>query len=985
MQISSKRISLRFIIFSLISLIFTSFILALFCIYHETMPKILLESENKYLTRQVEITQGLLKTAGKSLYLLAEDTAIWDETAAFVEGDNEDFFSKNWSDTSLLASYQIDFVLISNISGVILHADFVHPRMQKPLPLSSDLQSKLDKLSRHILSSYVPCMQSGREGILTADGNAYLLAAVPITRDMNATQPSGILIFGKWLDNHYFQTLTHVRDIHFKFESESDMTEQSPIERLGDDAIRTTLLLYDLEEKPLHLVMTEKRQLYRGGWQRLGMANIILIGTLLLFGVSLYYIIIRAMVQPIEALSLKFRKLAAGSQDSASYIHVDSCGRSQEMHDLCVSINTVFARLSQSQTSLRVIQRIVNAMDAFIYAVDPKTCEILFANKKLVELLNLHNGGIGQICWQVLQQGYSERCPFCPYQQLVQSSGKSIVWEHINTITGRHYKNTDCLISWLDGSLVHLQCSMDISDIKKAEHDLIRMSSIVDSSPLYISYVDMQGNFEYVNAGAFDVLGYSPEELRKGGLSLIFAQETVDHIKTALLPRVSAQGQFLCELPAVRKDGEKRILSFNLFTVHSHHSTGIAAIALDITEHRRTEEDLLTAKELAEQSSRAKSEFLSRMSHEMRTPLTAIMGMTDIACRADALEKKQYGLKKIEEASQHLLGVINDILDMSKIEANKLELYPTKFVVEKMLQHVLDMVSFRIEEKKQIFKVDIASGLPPVVMADEQRLMQILLNLLSNAVKFTPEGGRIDLSVRQTCEQPDSTTLAVKVSDTGIGISPEQQKTLFMPFEQADGGIARKFGGTGLGLAISRRIAELMGGSIALQSEAGRGSSFTLVVPVQKVSLDQENNLQPPTLPSLPEKGIFAGKRILLAEDVEINREIVITLLEETGLQVDCAENGLEACRLFAAAPQAYSLIFMDLHMPEVDGFEATRRIRSMEAASQASHIPIIAMTANVFQEDIECCRAAGMDGHLGKPIIYDKLFAVLRHYCSES
>jgi CheY-like chemotaxis protein len=401
--------------------------------------------------------------------------------------------------------------------------------------------------------------------------------------------------------------------------------------------------------------------------------------------------------------------------------------------------------------------------------------------------------------------------------------------------------------------------------------------------------------------------------------------------------------------------------------------TGLLVISHNITGRKAMEEQ-------GRRASRAKSAFLSYMSHEMRTPLNAITGMTVIGRNAKDIERKNYALDKIGDASTHLLGVINDVLDMSKIEANMLKLSPIEFNFEKMLQRVVAVVNFRVDEKRQKLTVRLDNAVPRTVVADDQRLSQVITNLLSNAVKFTPEEGSIALDVSFMGEENGFCVIRVSVSDTGIGIDKEQQKNLFVSFQQAESSTTRKYGGTGLGLAISKSIVEMMGGQIGIESELGKGSVFTFTVQVEKgSSAKEEADAGDVTRNEEPDvTGLFADYRVLLAEDVEINREIVMALLEPTRLNIDCAENGAEAVRKFAAAPGNYDLIFMDVQMPEMDGYEATRRIRAMDI-TKAKIIPIIAMTANVFKEDIEKCEAAGMDGHIGKPLDLEEVLSKLR------
>ena len=544
-----------------------------------------------------------------------------------------------------------------------------------------------------------------------------------------------------------------------------------------------------------------------------------------------------------------------------------------------------------------------------------------------------------------------------------------------------------------------------------------------------------------------------------------------------------------------------------LFT--SNEETILRSASLLITNalmRNEMTQQLTTTMEKAFAASRAKSQFLSNMSHEIRTPLNAIVGMTAIGKSARDIEKKDYAFEKIEIASTHLLGVINDVLDVSKIEANKFDLSNVEFNFEKLIKKVVSVILFRINEKRQTFKLHLDPNIPEILFGDDQRLAQVITNLLANATKFTPESGSVSLHVRLLNKEKTSCKLQVAVTDTGIGISPEQQAQLFMPFKQAENDTARKFGGTGLGLAISKRIVELMNGDIWIESTLGMGATFTFSVKLgcpaddertlvdmertervrmlavdddpetleffkvvaQRMNLtcdtavdcqealkllncherydicfidpimdgigfsrlvtatqtektaliivsahdwnsieqaakaaDVDGFLQKPLFISdvaecinnhvgmqknaerdakQKRKESFQGRRILLAEDMEINREIVLTLLESTHIEIDCACDGAEAVRLFSATPDRYDMIFMDIQMPGMDGVEATRHIRAFGSA-KAEIIPIVAMTANVFREEVELYLKAGMNDHIGKPFDYNELLAKLKLY----
>jgi CheY-like chemotaxis protein len=338
---------------------------------------------------------------------------------------------------------------------------------------------------------------------------------------------------------------------------------------------------------------------------------------------------------------------------------------------------------------------------------------------------------------------------------------------------------------------------------------------------------------------------------------------------------------------------------------------------------------------------------------------------------------------------------------MSKIDANKLELSPITFFFKTAIQRAVNVINFRINEQHQHFTVDIDEHIPVALEGDAQRLTQVITNLLSNAVKFTPEGGSIKLVATLEDEEKGICTVRVAVIDTGVGIAAEQQSRLFHSFQQADSSTSRKFGGTGLGLAISKRIVEMMDGRIWVESEQGKGSTFTFTFKARRDITDgrsllnadsnfENQNVSGRTAAASPADGgletatDFAGRRILLVEDVEINREIVIALLSATAIEIECAENGEEAVELFGGAPEKYELIFMDLQMPVMDGYEATRRIRKIEATGDepnVARVPIIAMTANVFKEDIEKCLAAGMNEHIGKPLDFEEVLEILNRY----
>ncbi len=387
----------------------------------------------------------------------------------------------------------------------------------------------------------------------------------------------------------------------------------------------------------------------------------------------------------------------------------------------------------------------------------------------------------------------------------------------------------------------------------------------------------------------------------------------------------------------------------------------------------------------SEVANNSKSIFLSNMSHEMRTPMNAIIGMTGIAKTSTEPERVTYCLDKIDVAANHLLGVINDILDISKIESGKFALSMSSCNITKMMETIKTVVGFTVLEKRQELSITIEKNVPACVETDRQRLTQVITNLLGNAIKFTPDNGQIKITVSAQSEKNGMCILRFDVEDSGIGISKEQQALLFHSFTQADNTISRKYGGTGLGLAISKNIIEMMGGSITVDSEIDRGSrfSFTINAKIMDASAtDLIDDLDENYSASLDRS--YSGKHILIVEDVDINREILMSYLEDSGVGIEVAENGEEAYNIFKTNPEKYDLIFMDIQMPVMDGYDATRKIRALEN-ERAKQVPIIAMTANVFREDVDKCLACGMNDHVGKPIIAEEVLKKFSYYISKS
>ncbi len=433
------------------------------------------------------------------------------------------------------------------------------------------------------------------------------------------------------------------------------------------------------------------------------------------------------------------------------------------------------------------------------------------------------------------------------------------------------------------------------------------------------------------------------------------------------------------ELTARSRNGTETVVSYNATTFYdrSRKLQGVFAAARDVTDRKRFELELQQAKAIAESASRSKSDFLASMSHEIRTPMNAIMGIADLMAKTELSAEQDKYVRIFRRAGDNLLNLINDILDLSKVEASQLELEQTGFLLKDHMEIVTDMVAARAHEKGLKLVCEIAPNVCTDLIGDPTRLRQVLLNLLGNAIKFT-QTGAVSLHVTQDTDSAVPTALRFTVADTGIGIPFDKLNQVFERFTQADTSTTRRFGGSGLGLTISKRLVELMGGRIWVESEVGSGSAFSFTVPFERwAGADRRASA-----PSRNGTGsTLSALNILLVEDSADNCTITMAYLEDTPFRIDIAENGASACEMFKA--KKYDLVLMDRQMPIMDGLTATRTIRAWEQMAGRPATPIIALTASALKGDREMCLAAGCTAFLTKPIKQDVLLQAIAEHCT--
>ena len=510
----------------------------------------------------------------------------------------------------------------------------------------------------------------------------------------------------------------------------------------------------------------------------------------------------------------------------------------------------------------------------------------------------------------------------------------------------------------------------------------------------YRFFPDGRSCFPFASRNLQELYGIAPEEICEDAAPLLALIHPDDYECLLDSIRLSAQSlqpwqlEFRAFLPL---QGERWLCGDAKPQRLTDGSTLWHGYISDITQRKQAEEELHRALNAAQSANRSKSEFLANMSHEIRTPMNAIVGMGHLLSQTRLTPQQREYLQKIDSSSHLLLEIIDSILDLSSIDAGNLKLEQAEFSLSETLNLVKRLITVRCMEKGLELRMMVEPELPDAVVGDTQRLQQVLLILLGNAVKFTRQGEiGVAVSSEKFCPGDRMLLLRITVSDTGIGLPPEQIPQLFSPFTQGDSSFTRPYGGTGLGLSICKRIVQLMGGEISAEGIPGVGSAFTFTAELGIAHDFQKEPLRPVQEPHAVEKlrrsgaltaeelRLLRGKRVLVVEDQPLNQELMREILERAGMQVSCADNGQEAVFAVTEQGKTFDIILMDLQMPVMDGYKATRRIREQERTLQP---PIIALTAHALKEEQELCRQAGMNGHLAKPVNVEELFHSLFHW----
>ena len=527
---------------------------------------------------------------------------------------------------------------------------------------------------------------------------------------------------------------------------------------------------------------------------------------------------------------------------------------------------------------------------------------------------------------------------------------------------------------------VVLSWAYDITERRAAERQLRKLSLAVEHSPVMVVISRRAGAVEYVNPHFMAVTGYTLDDLVAGLPPMRDAEGQTRDVQVEAWAALSVGEEWRCECQLRRKDGVLVWISVAVSALAERNgelSHGVWVLE-DVSARKATEAALREAKQAAEAATQAKSRFLANMSHEIRTPMNAIIGLSHLCLGGDLQPAQRDYVSKIHQAGTALLGVINDVLDVSRIEAGRLSLEQSAFELDAVLAQLMALFGEQARAKHLALQLSVSPNVPNALIGDGMRLGQVLINLVANAIKFT-EHGEIAVTVRADPPGTQRVRLQFAVRDTGVGLTPSQIEGLFQPFAQADDSTTRKFGGTGLGLSICRQLVRLMGGDVVVHSEPGRGSTFLF-----DVELGVAATGEPASTPCVPQPTAdLDGVRVLVAEDNLVNLLIAETLLAEQGVLVDTAATGREAVdRVMRADAPPIDVVLMDVQMPEMDGLEATRQIR---ADPRFAALPIIAMTAHALADEREQCLAAGMNDHLAKPVDPPLFLATLARWAGRA
>ncbi|HUI42180.1 MAG TPA: PAS domain S-box protein, partial [Terriglobia bacterium] len=864
----------------------------------------------------------------------------------------------------------------------------------------------------------------GLAGIVALPGGPMMVAAQAIRTTQGAGPSRGWLIMGRWLDASRIERLGSTTLLSVSSQpagpaglaadfraARAQLQGSTPlvVRPLGSDTIAGYTLLRDLEGKPALLLRVDApRRVYAEGRRSVKYYLISILAVGAIFGALTLLLLEKNVLARLARLSESVLRIGLKGDPSERV----SMNGDDELTVLAASINRTLENLEdahrrrrESEDRLGVLFRNLH-IGLIVWGADGRAT---LSNGAALEMLGLTPEELtSRTCsdggWQIVGEDGS------PLTAADRPASRALRTRQPvrDVMMGIYRRRSDDWV-WLlasaepqmaeDGSIRNVVCTLnDITARCRAEEALReseqRTRIIVDTALDAVVTADESGRVTGWNRRAEEMLGWPREEaLGRPWVELViparFRGECERRYQRFLTTGDHPAANRRSELLALRRDGSEFPAELSIAPARAGGRWILSGFLRDVTERKRAEAELLKAKEAAEAASQAKSEFLANVSHEIRTPMNGIIGMTELALDGPLSEEQREYLTMAKSSADSLLAVINDILDFSKIEAGKLSLSESAFDLRQCLDEAVKPLVFRARAKSLGWTCEVAGEVPKAVVGDPTRLRQIIINLVANAIKFT-DRGHVGLRVELDSQDDAGLRLRFSVSDTGIGIPLEKQKLIFEAFSQADSSTSRKYGGTGLGLTICARLAEMMGGEIGLESEAGRGATihftarFGVASAAAEASLDAgAPSADEPAAAGVPKSFAPIGPplRILLAEDNPVNQKIAQRWIEAQGHAVELVGNGRDV--VDRVSLEAFDLVLMDVQMPIMDGVEATTAIRFREVAT-GRHLPIVAVTAHAMPGDREKYLALGMDGYLAKPIRRERLLAVIEEFCAK-
>jgi len=982
--------------------------------------------ETESVQRDVQRAVNALQNVIAGLNSKAGDWSNWDDTYEAVETGDPAYEASNLTATAFV-DLQVHLIVIVNTRGELVYGKFYDFRSGAPRAPAAIFQQQVppgDELLQPMHTG------EGIAGIRMLPEGPLMFAARPILTSAGTGPPRGTLIMGRFLDEAECARLSAMTELTLTLQAPdaaelpADMRRAAAalgpgqavvVQPLSDEAVAGYTLVRDLQGQPALVLRAQtNRGIHRHGQlsTRALLGAVVVAG--LVFGALTLVLVERLVLARVAGLSAAVQAIAAVGDFSA---RVAAPG-ADELASLAGTVNGLLAAAQESERALcesqRHITTLMSNLPGMAYRCrNAPDWPMEFVSEGSRELTGYHPA-------QLTGQGGR------PFGELIHPDDREHVWREVQAALaqGRSFRITYRIIAgsgeekwvWEQGRGVHAPTGallalegfiVDVTDTKRLE-EAVRAAneynrSLIEASldPLFI--INRDGNITDINAAAQAATGRPRAEL----LGTAFARLASDAAQARRAYEQAFERGAAWDFPLELRHADGGLTpvlcNASVYRDFAGNVVGVCLAARDITERRRAECEWERANAAAAAANRAKSEFLANMSHEIRTPMSAILGYIELV--ADGCEKRcdfgrsplgQY-VDTINRNARYLLQLLNDILDLSRIEAGKMQLEIVPCALLELLADVETLMQVRATAKNLTLRFTGDGLLPEVIATDPTRLRQILVNLVGNAIKFT-ERGSVTVVARLVEAPPDGSTttagappaqgcaagprLHLAVQDTGIGIGPEQLERLFEPFSQADSSINRKYGGSGLGLSISRRLTEMLGGELTVESQPGVGSTFHVTIPVgplESVSLVEYRRAAPAAIrTSQPAVPRLRG-RVLLVEDGPDNQRLLATLLTRAGAEVTTAENGalaIEAVQRAIASGRPFGVILMDMQMPVLDGYRATQRLRQ-----QSYRGPIVALTAHAMASDREKCLAAGCDDYMTKPIERERLLLLVARY----